>query len=61
MAVRPAVSCIPYATSSREKTGNIIMFTHFEEGGSLSETRNDPESGNKPDDDSTLVPLIIEE
>ena len=36
MAMRPAVSCIPYATSSREKTGNIITFTNFEEGNLLS-------------------------
>ena len=33
MAMHPAVSHTPYATSSKEKTGNIITFTQFEEGG----------------------------
>ena len=32
VAMRPAVSYTPYATSSKEKTGDIITFTHFEEG-----------------------------
>ena len=31
MDMQPGVSYITYATSSREKTGNIITFTHFEE------------------------------
>ena len=31
MAMRPAVTYTPCATSSREKTGDIITFTHFEE------------------------------
>ena len=35
MAIRPTVSCIPCATSSREKIGDIIKFTHFEEGNLL--------------------------
>ena len=33
MAMRPAVPYIRYATYPREKTGSIIMFTHFVEGG----------------------------
>ena len=32
MAIRPDVSYIPCDTSSREQTGNIIMFAQFEEG-----------------------------
>ena len=32
MAMRPAVTYTPYATSSREQTGNVITFTQFEEG-----------------------------
>ena len=36
MATRLDVSYTPYATSSKEKTGYIIMFAHFEEGGLLS-------------------------
>ena len=55
----PAVSYIPYATSSREQTGDIITFTQFDEGDLLSETRDNTESGNKYDDNSTLPPLII--
>ena len=54
----PDMSYIPYDTSSREKIGNIITFTHFEEGDLLSETRDDTESDNKSDDNSTL-PLLI--
>ena len=41
MDVRPDVSCIPYATYSRRKTGDIITFAQFEEGHLLSETRED--------------------
>ena len=36
MAVLPAVSYIPYATSSKENIGNIITFVQFEEGNLLS-------------------------
>ena len=39
----------------------IIIFTQFEEGSLLSENRNNTESGNKSDDNSTLAPLISEE
>ena len=41
MAVRPSVAYTPYATSSKEQTGNIITSAHFEEGGLLSETSED--------------------
>ena len=68
MAVSPAVSYTPYTTSSMERTGNIITFTQFEEGGLLSETQNllsetcdDTESSNGSDDNSTMPPLISEE
>ena len=37
------------------------MFTQFEEGDLLSETRADTEIGNVSDDNSTLSPLICEE
>ena len=46
MAMRPSVSYIPYATSSKEKTENIITFAQFEEGGLISKTCNNTESGN---------------
>ena len=61
MAIRPAVSYITDAASSKEKTGDIIVFTQFEEGNLLSETRNNTESGNEYDDDSTLATIISEE
>ena len=41
------VSYIPYATSSRGGIGDIITFVQFEDRNSLSETRNNTESGNK--------------
>ena len=40
MAMRPAWSYTPFATSLRGETGDIIMFTKFEEGDLLSETHN---------------------
>ena len=60
MAMQPAVSYIPYDISSKEKTGDIITFTQFEEGDLPSESHNNMESGNKSDDYSALVLLIIE-
>ena len=50
MAMRPDVSYTPYATSPKEQTGDIIMFTNFEEGILLSETCDNAEIGNKSDD-----------
>ena len=44
--MRPAMSYIPYATSSRGETGDIITFAQFEEGGLLSETHKDAEISN---------------
>ena len=38
MAVHPAVSHTPCATSPKEQTGNIITFAHIEEGDLLSDT-----------------------
>ena len=32
MAMRPTVTCTPYATSSKEQTGDVINFAQFEEG-----------------------------
>ena len=55
------VSYIPYATSSKGKTGNIITLTQFEEGDLLSKTRDDAESSEKSDDDSIMPPLICED
>ena len=49
MAMRPTVTYTPYATSSKEQTGDVITFTHFEEGNLISETRNDTESDDESD------------
>ena len=37
----PAVTYTPYATSSKEQTGNVITFAQFEEGNILTGTCND--------------------
>ena len=58
MAMRPAISYIPYATSSKGKTGDKTTFTQFEEGSLLLEYRNDTESGKLFDNNSTLLPVI---
>ena len=54
IAIRPSMPYITYATSSRGDIGDIITFAQFEEGGVLYETRDDTESGNESDDDSTI-------
>ena len=43
MTMRPSISYIPCATSSKEQTDNIITFTQFEEGNLVSETHNNAE------------------
>ena len=40
MAMRPEVTYTPYATSSKEQTGDVITFAQFEEGNILTETCN---------------------
>ena len=37
MAMRLSVTYTPYATSSKEQTGDVITFAQFEEGGVLTE------------------------
>ena len=49
MAMRSTVTYTPYATSSKEQTGDIITFTQFEEGNLISETCNDTESDDESD------------
>ena len=61
MMMRLAVMYTPCVTSSRGKTGNIITFTHFEEGGILTKTRNDAEIGDESDGDYIIPPLLREE
>ena len=59
--MRPDVTYTPCATSPREQTGNIITFTHFEEGNIWTKSCNDAESGDESDEDSIIPPLRIEE
>ena len=48
-----AVTYTPYATSSKEQTGNVITFAQFEEENLLTNTHNDTEIGDKSDSKST--------
>ena len=50
-----AVTYTPYATSSKEQTGDVITFAQFEEGDILTETCNDTESGDKSDNESIMM------
>ena len=63
MAMRPSVTYTPQYTSSKEQTGDIITFAHFEEGDLLSETcedsESDDESGDESDEDSIIPPPLI--
>ena len=53
--MRPAVTYTPYATSSKEQTGDVITFTQFEEGNLLNETRNDTKSDDKYDNEYVMM------
>ena len=55
MALHTAVTYTPYATSSKEQTGDVITFAQFEEGNILTKTRNDAESGDKSDNESIMM------
>ena len=55
MEMRPTVTYTPYATSSKEKTGDVITFTQFEEGNLLTETRNDTESDEESNSESIMM------
>ena len=53
--MRPEVMYNPYATSSREQTGDVITFAQFEQGYILTKTRNDAESGDESDNESIMM------
>ena len=55
MAMRPAVTYTPFATSPKEQTGYVITFAHFEEGNILNETLNDTEGCDKSDSKSLMM------
>ena len=52
--MRPAVTYTPYATSSKEQTGDVITFAQFEEGDISTETHNNTESGDEYDSESRM-------
>ena len=56
-----AVTYTAYDTSSKEETGGIFMFAHFDESTLLSETRDDAESSDKFNNNSIMPPLISED
>ena len=55
LAMRPEVMYTSCATSSREKTGDIITFAHFEEDNILTKTHNDTESGDESVNESLMI------
>ena len=59
--MRLYVMYTPCSTSLREKTGDIITFTQFEEGNLLYKPCNDAESGDESNDNSIMPPLLSEE
>ena len=50
---------MPCDTSSKEQTGDIITFTQFKEGNSLSETLNDAKNSNKSNEESDVNSIIL--
>ena len=61
MVMSPAVTYTHCTTSSREETGNIIMFAQCEDSNILTKTHNNAESGDKSDDNSIMPSLLSEE
>ena len=55
MAMCPEVTYTPYAISSKEQTGDIITFAHFEEGNLITETHNDTECGDESNSESLMM------
>ena len=55
MAMCPTVTYTPYATFSKEQTGDVFTFSQFEEGNLITETRNDTESDDESDSESIMM------
>ena len=53
--MRPVVTYTPYTTSLKEKTGDVITFTQFEEGNILTETHNNAEIGDESKSESIMM------
>ena len=55
MVMRPDVTYTPFATSLKEKNGDVITFAHFEEGYILTETCNNAESGDESNNELIMM------
>ena len=55
LEMRLAVTYTPYATSSKEQTGDVITFAQFEEGNLISENRNNTESDDESNSESIMM------
>ena len=55
MSMHPGVTYTPYATSSKEQTGDVITFAQFGEGKILIKTCNDAEIGDESDNESIMM------
>ena len=53
--MRLAVTYTLFLTSSKEQTGNVIIFPQFDEGNIWTETRNNAESGDESDSKSLMM------
>ena len=53
--MHPEVTYTLCATSSREKTGDLITLAQFEEGNLLTKNFNDTESGDESDSESIMM------
>ena len=51
----PEVTYTLYEASTKEKIGDVITFTQFEEGNILTETSNDAEISDKSDNESIMM------
>ena len=53
--MRTAVKYTPYATSSKEETGDVVTFTQFKEGNISTDTSNDAETVEESDNESIMT------
>ena len=53
--MRPEVTYTPYVTSLKEKTGDVITFTQFDEGNTSTKTCNYAESSDEYDNKSIMM------
>ena len=61
MVMRPSVVYTPCAMFSSGKTGNILTFIQFEEGGILTKIHNNAEIVDESDGNSIMPTLLSKE